>query len=301
MSQLGIIIKNEYLTDIRSKSFWIGTFILPILMIGFGVFVGFMAEDSDIMKDMANPGASSADMENMSGMQILGLFSGIMLCLFLMIYGSQIYNKVKKEKCNRIVEVLATCVSGRTMMLAKIVSVALVGFTQLLLWTITLISGAIVLVFIFNVDIPWNELPALKLIVSLIWMIGYFLGGYIFYGSIYAACGAITDKDNENQAYMTIITFLLLGSFYIGEFAATNPTSPFVTFCSFFPFTSPVIGAVNAIAGAVPWYISVLSLLSLAAFATLSVIFSGKLYTSSILMKGKSFTPKDIITFLKMK
>lgn len=301
MNQLGIIIKNEYLTDVKSKSFWIGTFILPILMIAFGVFIGFMAEESDIMKETANPALSSSDMDNMTGMQILGLFSGIMLSLFLMIYGSQIYNKVKKEKCNRIVEVLATCVSGRTMMFAKIISVALVGFTQLILWALLICSGAIAIIFIFNVDIPWNELPTMKLIVAFFWMICFFIGGYVFYGSIYAACGAITDKDNENQSYMTVITFLLLGSFYIGEFAASHPSNAFVTFCSFFPFTSPIIGAVNAIANTVPWYQSVLSLLSLAGFAALSVIFSGKLYTSSILLKGKNFTPKDIVTFLRMK
>lgn len=299
MNKLSIIIKNEYLTDIRTKSFWIGTFVLPVLFILFGIFIGFMMEDSELMQKTSAPLAS--DQEDMSGMQILGMLSGIFLAMFLMIYGSQIFNKVKKEKTNRIVEILATSVSGRTMMLGKIISVALIGFTQLILWGASIIILVYGLIVIFSPDIPWHEILDIRVAIAFVWSILFFIGGYVLYGSLYAACGAMTDKDNENQSYMTAITFILLSSFYIGQFAVTNANNVFVTFCSYFPFTSPVIGCINAITGETPLYQSILSIVVLYAFAALAIVIAGKIYTSSILLKGKKLTPSDIILFLKMK
>lgn len=299
MSQLGIIIKNEYLTDIKSKSFWIGTIIVPILFIAFSVFIGVMMSDSESMQKMANPAAP--DPEDLSGNQILGMLSGVMLAMFLMIYGAQIFNKVKKEKCNRIMEVLATCVTGRTMMLGKIISVGLLGFTQLVIWVGMIFLGCTAVITIFNPDIPWHVFGEPRMIMAFVWSLLFFIGGYVFYGAIYAACGAMTDKDNENQGYMTLITFLLLGSFYIGEFAVSNPDNAFVVFCSYFPFTSSTIATVNAASNSVPLWQSILSLIVLYIFAALSVSFAGKIYTSSLLMKGKKFTPKDLILFMKMK
>lgn len=299
MNQLGLIIKNEYLTDIRNKSFWITTFIAPILMFAFGIFTGYMMEDSDSLQKISNP--TAPDPKEMTGMQIFGMFTGILLALFLMIYGSQIFNKVKKEKCNRIMEVLATSVTGRTMMLGKVISVGLLGITQLVLWFGIILLGLMAVITVFNPDIPWDKILDFRVLVGAIWSFLFFVGGYIFYGAIYAACGAMTDKDNENQGYMTLITFLLLGSFYIAQYAVTHSSSPLVVFCSFFPFTSATVASVNAVAQSVPLWESFLAVVVLYTFAAFSVIFAGKIYTGSLLLKGTKFSPRDILLFLKMK
>ncbi|MDE6339878.1 MAG: ABC transporter permease, partial [Muribaculaceae bacterium] len=273
--------------------------LVPILFIAFSVFIGFLMADSDSIQKMANPAAPDPD--EMTGPQVLGMLCGIFLALFLMVYGSQIFAKVKKEKVNRIMEVLATCVTGRTMMLGKIISVGLLGFTQLLIWIGLIIIGIISIFTVLKPDIDFSIFQDPQIYIGFLWTLLFFIGGYIFYGSIYAACGALTDKDNENQAYMTVITMMLLMSFYIGEYAVTHANNFFVVFCSFFPFTAPTIASVNAVASEVPVWQSILSLIVLYGFAGLALSLSGKIYTASILLKGKKFTPKDILLFLKMK
>lgn len=299
MSQIGIIIKRELSADLKTKSFWLATILLPILFVGFSFFIGFMMKDSDMTRQMANPVAPEPD--EVSPLQAIGMIVGVFLSIFLMIYGSQIYNKVKTEKCNRIVEILATCVEGRTMMLAKVISVGIVGLIQVLSWIALCLVIAFGFVIVFNVDIPWHHLLDSRVIMGIIWGIVFFLGGYLFYGSLYAAAGALTDKDNENQAYMTILTFILLFSFYVGEFAVTHSDNAFVVFCSFFPFTSATIASVNAIAGTVPLWQSIASAVVLWIFAILTLSLSGKIYTSSLLLKGKKLGPKDLLTFLRTK
>jgi ABC transport system permease protein len=301
MSQLSLIIKNEYLTDVRGKSFWISTLLVPVIIAAFGLFGGIMASQSESMGSVVNDLPITPEAETMTAQKAAGMFMGMFLAIFLMMYGAMIFTKVKTEKTNRIVEILATCVDGRTMMLAKIIAVGLVGLTQLLVWA--LLAGAIIVgVFlVFTPDISFGFLMSPKVWLALLWTICFFIGGYIFFGSLYAAAGAMTDKDNENQAYMSILTFMLLGSFYIGEFAVDHGDSAFARVCSYIPFTSPTIGCVNAVTETAPLWETALSLILLYAFAVLALVISGKIYSSSLLLRGKNFTPKDIVTFLKAK
>lgn len=300
MSKIGLIIKNEYLTDVCAKSFWISTLIVPVLMVAFGGFAGYMMASSDTAMSMADKIGPEPEGE-FTALKALGLMGGLFLCLFIMMYGSMIFTKVKTEKTNRIVEILATCVSGRTMMFAKIIAVGLTGLTQMLLWGILITVLVIGLVIVFPIDIPWNELFQPQYIMAVIWMLLFFIGGYVFFGSLYACTGAMTDKNNENQEYMAVLTFILLISFYVSEFAVDHGDTLFVRILTYIPFTSPTVGAVNAITMTSPLWESVISLVVLYFFAWFAMSFSGKIYTSSILLKGKRFSPKDIITFIKSK
>lgn len=300
MSQLRLIITNEIKTDISSKSFWIATFVVPLILGLFGVFAGTMMADSSF-------GSASAEMQphpdydNITPLKTLGMLLGIFPVLFLMIYGSMIFNKVKTEKCNRIVEILATCVEGKTMMLAKIIAVGVVGLIQLTLW---FVLGALVvgmMLLLLGQSFPFHVFSNFDYWLAFIWAVAFFIGGYIFYGSLFAAIGAMTDKNNENQSYVAVLTFILLASFYIGEYAVDNATTGFVYACSFIPFTSSTVLTVISASKEAPLWLSLSGFAALYVFAFLTLSLSGKIYTSSLLLKGKKFMPKDIITFLKSK
>lgn len=299
MNQLSIIIKNELLTDLRGKAFWISTIIAPIVLIGFGIVVGLLLQDSTLTKVNKEIISNPDNPDDISGAQIVGMLVSMFLTFFLMIYGSMIFQKVKTEKCNRIMEILCTCVESRILMLGKIIAVGLVGLVQLLVWSSLIILTITIGFMIFPFAFPWDILSDPLVYKSIIVMILYFIGGYLLFGSLYAACGAITDKDNENQIYMTIITFLLLGSFYIGQYAVDHGGSGLSVACTFIPFTSPSVGTINTISGAIPLWQSLLSLIILYGTALLSIAFAGKLYKASMMFKGKNLSPADIITFIR--
>lgn len=300
MKQLKLIVSNEYATDLKSKSFWVATFVFPLIAVAFGVFIGFMSEDSKVLATTAAPTAPSDDAD-LTGLEVAGMLCGMLLTLFLMINGAQIFNKVKAEKSNRIVEIMATMVPGRTMLLAKVVSVGLLGFTQVALWIALCGSIGIAVCFWLGVDIPIGDIFSNKALGVLLWGIVYFLGGYVFYGAMFAACGAISGKNNENQEYMTIITFVLLGSFYIGQFAVDHGSSQLAMWCSLIPFTSPTVGCIRAVAGTQPWWQSVISILLLYSAALATIAFAGKMYTSALLLRGKKLSPRDLVAFMKAR
>lgn len=299
MNPLQLIIKREYLQDVLSRSFWIGTFALPVLMIGFGAFIGIMSTESDTMRDIASLG--QPEHGDLGGLQILGLMAAMFLTIFLMVYGSMIFNKVKAEKTNRIMEMLASTVTGRTMMLAKIISVALVGFTQLLVWMLLLVTGVVVLLTAIGHPDLLAAMFDARIWTGLIWAVLFFIGGYLLFGSLYAMVGAMTDKENENQGYIAILTFMLMACVYLASFAIDNPNTPLAVWCSFIPFTSPSLGAMAAISGSLSLWQVFLSLIILYATAWLSVTLAGKVYTSAMLLNGTKFSPRDILVFIKAK
>jgi ABC-2 type transport system permease protein len=300
MSKLSLIIKTEFLTDIKSKGFWISTILVPVGVMVFSIFMGFLMTEADSFNSTMQKFTPTPDEESMTAAKAVGMMLGMCLTMFLMMYGAMIFNKVKTEKCNRIMEIISTCVDGRTMMLAKIISVGLVGLIQLLVWGGFVILGITIFFMVFPFTIPWDIMTNPKVYLYLLYMLLYFIGGYVLFGSLYAACGAITDKDNENQGYMTGLTFILLATFYVGQFAVDNGSSVLATACNYIPFTSPTVGVINAVTGVSPWWQTVLSIVVLYASALICVMFAGKLYRSSLLLKGKQFSPKDLITFMRI-
>ena len=305
MNKLKLIVINEYKTAVGRKSFWIMTFVFPLLMVAFGVVMGFLMADSDstmsIMDSINDKTGITPEEEGMTAAKGMAMMVGVFLTMAMMICGSQIMQMVRQEKTNRIMEFLATCVPGRTMLSAKIISVALITFTQVLLWAACFLLFGIGFVIVLDVDIPWGYLLHPLVWKTCMWSILYFAGGFMMFSALFAACGALTDSNNENQQYLSILMMCVLASMYIGMYAVDHPTSVLAQACAYFPLTSPTVGAVNAITGEVPLWSSILSLIVLYACAYGAIIIGGKIYASSMLLKGSSLTPKAIAAFIKAK
>lgn len=301
MRNLKIIVANEVKTDISAKSFWISTFIVPVILLVFGIFAGFLMQDSDSFMKASHGMNAGPDPDDLTPLKALGMMLGIFPVMFLMMYGTMIFNKVKTEKCNRIVEILATCVDGRTMMLAKIIAVGIVGLIQLALWLLIIIILGSFFLVVAGIGFPWRFLANPDIWLAFMWAALFFIGGYLFYAALYAAVGAMTDKNNENQSYITLLTLGLLASFYIGEYAVDNASGAFIIGCSFIPFTSSTVLTVLSAAREAPLWLSLTGLAALYVCAFVTISLSGKIYTSSLLLKGKKLSPKDILTFLKSR
>lgn len=305
MNKLKLIIVNEYKTAVTKKSFWIVTFIIPLLVVAFSVVLGLLMSDSTSYMSLAESINESTgltpDDETMTAAKGMAMMVGVFLTMAMMVCGSQIMQMVRQEKTNRIMEFLATCVTGRTMLTGKIISVALIALTQVALWGACLVVFGAGVIFVFDIDVPWHYLLHPLLWKSLMWSGLYFIGGYMMFSSLFAACGALTDSNNENQQYFSILLMFVLASMYIGMFAVDHPNSMLAQISAYFPLTSPTVGAVNAITGEVPLWCSLLSLAVLYASAYGAIVIGGKIYSSSMLLKGSSLTPKAIMAFIKSK
>lgn len=73
---------------------------------------------------------------------IIGMVCTIIIYIFIFAYGAMVMNGVIEEKTNRIVEIIVSSVRPFDLMMGKIIGIAMVGLTQVLLWVV-LIAGVL--------------------------------------------------------------------------------------------------------------------------------------------------------------
>ena len=108
----------------------------------------------------------------------------------------------------------------------------------------------------------------------------FFLFGYIFYSSMYAAIGSAVDNETETQQFtMFAIVPLMLGLY--GSFTImNNPDGPMAFWLSIIPFTSPV-AMIARIPFGVPLWEILLSIFLLIASTLLMVYIAANIYIMS--------------------
>lgn len=285
------------------------------------------------IEESADPGESDYKQE----LAAVGFFFAILIYMFIFMYGVQVLRGVIEEKTNRIVEVLISSVKPFQLMIGKITGIALVGFTQFVLWII--LTGAITLtlqgIFFQDQLSPEtimqqqqmstelmqsqaqqammkatnepNEVFELLSRINFPLMIGmflfYFAGGYLLYSSLFAAVGAAVDSETDTQQFMLPISFPLIFGFFIAQMALQNPEGPAAIWFSIIPFTSPVVMMVRVAMGfdaETIWQLYLSMALLIAGFLGTTWV-AGKIYRTGILMYGKKVNYKELFKWLFYK
>ena len=127
----------------------------------------------------------------------------------------------------------------------------------------------------------------------------YFLGGYLFYASLFAAIGSVINEDpQEAQSLMLPITMPIIFGFIILTSSLQNPNSPVAVWGSIIPFTSPIVmmGRIPfGVPDTVPYWQLAVSMLSLIGGFLFTTWFAGRVYRTGILMYGKKPSWKEMI------
>ena len=67
---------------------------------------------------------------------IISMILGIIIFMFITMFGGQVMSAVIEEKSSRVIEVLVSSVNAIDLMFGKIIGIALVALTQFLLWIV---------------------------------------------------------------------------------------------------------------------------------------------------------------------
>ncbi len=248
----------------------------------------------------------------------LGMGSGYLVMMFIIIYGNSVMRSVIEEKTSRIIEIIISSVKPFQLMLGKIIGSAAAGVLQFLIWGALLLVFSFVLYAVFNISpvipsegevgaslggIPvsdvFQEVVKLPLLKVFVFFIVYFLGGYFLYSSIYTAIGAAVDSETDTQQFLLPVMLPLMLAVYIG-FASvmSDPHGPVARVFSIIPLTSSIVMLMRIPFGVPVWEI-VLSLFLLLITFLLIVWFASKIYRIGILMYGKKTSYKDLFRWLK--
>jgi ABC-2 type transport system permease protein len=247
----------------------------------------------------------------------IGFICGILIYMFIFMYGTMVMRGVIEEKTSRIVEVIISSVKPFQLMMGKILGVALVGLTQFVLWILlTFVLAAIAEFAFMDVSSMTTELNpeqqsiflseiinltgGINLLQIFISFIFYFLAGYLMYSALFAAVGSAVDAEADTQQFVLPITIPLLLSFILIQPIMENPDGPLAFWMSIIPFTSPVIMMVRLPFGVANWELA-LSVGILIFSFILTTWLAGKIYRTGILMYGKKASYKELWKWLTYK
>ena len=253
----------------------------------------------------------------------IGFGSGFLIYITTLIYGMMVLRGVMEEKTSRIAEVIVSSVKPFQLMMGKIVGIGAVGLTQFLMWII-LIMFIMMGVHLFVSPETMDQVQQMQqnggamgmgnpqassaaqaiynvqhtaatvnwaLIIGL--FLFFFLGGYVFYASLFAAVGSVVEDAQSSQSLTVPITMPIIFSFIIVASAVNNPDSNLAFWGSIIPFSSPMVMMARVaygVPGTVPYWQLFLSMFLLIGGFVFTTWLAGKIYRTGILLYGKKPT-----------
>ncbi len=257
----------------------------------------------------------------------IGIGMAFILYMFLLIYGQMVMTSIIEEKGNRVLEVVVSSVKPAQLMMGKIIGVALVAVTQMVLWGILLsLMSAFVLPAVMPADamadiaaVQSGNIDAVSdpsslsmiqgvamlgevgRIISLVGLMTLFLiGGFLIYSSIFAAIGSAVDNIQDASQLTSVAVFPIIFGIIFAMVAASDPTGSVAFWMSMFPLTSPMVMVARIPFGIPAWEI-ILSLALLIAGFIFMVWLADKIYRVGIFMYGKKPTIKEVIRWTRYK
>ncbi len=259
---------------------------------------------------------------------ILAMIFGVMIYMFVFLYGGMVMQGVIQEKSSKVLEIMVSSVRPFELMFGKIIGIALVAITQLAIWVVllgigsTLLGGALA----GNIDpemaaqmaagmggtTPLEGMsPNMAAILGMLSDVSfilrmmfsfvlYFIGGYLLYAAMFAAVGSAVDNEADTQQLQLPISLPLILGFIIMYASVRDPNGSLAFWGSVIPFTSPIVMMARLPYGVPLWQL-VLSLVLLYATFVAIAWLAARIYRVGIFMYGKKPTWKDLAKWIAYK
>jgi ABC-2 type transport system permease protein len=221
---------------------------------------------------------------------LIGRIMPYIFYFILLFSSSYLLRSVSAEKENRMAEVLLLSVEPRQFMLGKVIGLGVVTLIQFLFWIASgyfaLQRGATVL------GIATLELTP----VFLFWSVLFLLFGYLAFGGIMAAGGALAPNAREGNQLIWILILPLLPTLLFAPEFSENPNGILPVVLSLFPLSAPSAMVTRLAITEVPLWQILLSLAGLALTAYLIISLAGRFFRAENLLSGASL---NVRRFLK--
>ncbi|HYG40508.1 MAG TPA: ABC transporter permease [Cytophagales bacterium] len=278
---------------------------------------------TDISLETKNFDGNNEKESNTATATWLSIILAFIIYFIIFLYGAQVMRGVVEEKTSRIVEVIISSVKPFQLMLGKILGIAGVAFTQLLLWIILTFGFGALFINLSGEgqkqavthqiqDQPTSMeensmmLKAIQSIETIDFplILGmfaiYFIGGYLLYSSLFAAIGSAVDSETDSQQFMLPITIPLAISFAVISAIIREPHGALAFWMSMIPLTSPVVMTMRLPFDVPAWQLLLSTCFLIAGFL-FTTWFAGRIYRVGILMYGKKVNYKELMRWFFLK
>lgn len=234
---------------------------------------------------------------------IFGFAIAFLLYMTIILYGQAILRGVLEEKTTRVAEVIISSVKPDTLLAGKVIGVGAVGLTQYAVW---IGSGFLLwgqrarLLGAMGVDGMPTSMPFPSIAPGMLAaLILFFLLGYTFYASMFAAVGSMVGSQEEaNQAAQPVMMLLVFSIIFVQP-VMLNPTGQLAQVMSWLPFSAPIIMPLRMTATPVAPLEIAAVLLGLLVACVVVIWISARIYRVGMLMYGKRPSLRELARWVR--
>lgn len=207
----------------------------------------------------------------------VALVAEIMLFSQMVAYCMWVASGVVEEKASRVIEVLLSSTSARALLTGKIIGIGALGLLQLAATAVVGIGAGSATGALHMTAHIWQTVG-----IVAVW----FVLGYIFYASAYAAVAARVSRQEEMQTAVQPLNLVLMVPYFAAFAALSNPDAVWVRVLSLIPPFSVLIQPVRIAGGDASWWEPVVAI-GLMAVLTAGIVAAGaRVYENSVLRFG---------------
>lgn len=219
---------------------------------------------------------------------VMTVLAGVAILMFsIILFAANIGGRVTEEKSSRVVEIILASVRPMDFLAGKILGNVIVGFVATVV--LVVISG-IALAFsglLDGIEFDWAIIGIL--------LIGFLLG-MAFFGSLYAAAGAMVQRTEDLQSTQTPVLLLLLITIYVPSFGFNLLDATWMQVMGWLPPISVAVAPLHYAAGTFSLG-ELIASYSLMALVTVGAIWLvARIYRTAILNNGRKMTWSQALT-----
>lgn len=237
-----------------------------------------------------------------SGSAAFALGYAVMFLIYISIvlYGSNVMRSVILEKTSRVAELMVAAAKPSALMIGKLFGVGGAGLVQMGTW---LIIAAVLATnhttvlgwFGIHVSLPLPDFGAADIVVVL----AFFLAGYFFYASLFAAVGAMVSSEQDAQSTQTPIIMLLVIPVVCVQLISGDPRGPEATVMTQVPLFSAMLMPMRWLLGGASTAELLLSLALLSVSTWAVAGLAARIYRIGLLSYGKRPTLGELWRWLR--
>ena len=212
------------------------------------------------------------------------IVAGIMaLVLWLTVFSGayMLLTSMLEEKLNKLLEMMLATTNFGEIILGKLIGVAALTLTTMLPYILLGGAGVIGIILFGPADVsePIRQAFTWKMMV---FFPLFLILGYIFYGCLFIAMGALAESMQDAQTITTPIVMVLTLCVLIVPLGWNSPDSPLLIFASWFPLSAP-FAAISRLPSDPPAWELFLSAGFLALLSIVVIILASRIFRYGVL------------------
>ncbi len=211
---------------------------------------------------------------------VVGFVMAMLFYMAAIIFGMYLAMSVTEEKQSRIVEIIATSIPLRHLLIGKLAGAVVLAVGQILLYVVIAVIGAS-----FT---PWGDLLP-NFTAGLAWFVVFFLFGFTMIAALYAVSGALASRQEDIQSTSLPVTMLIMVMFFGAIFA----DGKIVEVLAWVPPFSAILQPMRLVSGDGQWWEALISLGLLAAATFGVILVAERIYRRALMQTSGKLSYKE--------